>query len=444
MSRIDRLRMPPPALSHLLTTSRLDDPSDQLHNDIHDALTRALPTRRPILHHLESGWLLQIPRPLAATRRGGRVYYNVLVNLGLERQCLKEKWWFGWRRTAEERHKEDIEVIKEGVWGIEELAGGESDGRGDAWLDAVVVGCDIDNTYHEVLTKLGREVPVFAIDAALERIQSWLYFHTVTAIPPMAGPRFDWKTTSQLPLPDWLGISHAICETEQPKTHPSIIITFGTAPLPPSGEVRARPRRSNGPFPYDSPEPEPLAECVVFATPEVTAAALIPIDQAIPPIHTLCLVQEFRDWAGRGLRSHMGTSNILQVRQLDPKISNNIQTQQPDLETLSTTQLHQSDRKALHGFQAQQVLKPKYLIGLKDDIKKDGFAWIFRHMPWAAFGGVLQSGRADSKEVSSPSLAKDLQEQDRPNRGSGTHNTYMQCVNSKYEELRHGISKLLE
>lgn len=59
-----------------------DEPSAQLQQDLRASIQAALSTGRPLLHHLnaDTTWLLQLPRPQTAVKKGGRYYYNILID----------------------------------------------------------------------------------------------------------------------------------------------------------------------------------------------------------------------------------------------------------------------------------------------------------------------------------------------------------------------------
>ena len=148
------------------------EPSSQLERDIQDALARSLSSgpRRPLLHHLnaDSSWLLQLPRPPAATRRGGRLYYNILIDpwfTGSE-HYLGE--WFSRQVHVEESKVQSVREVDELIWSVEQLAAGEdshldSVDTARTVIDAVAISHEfMDHCHQPTLLEIAPDVPVFA------------------------------------------------------------------------------------------------------------------------------------------------------------------------------------------------------------------------------------------------------------------------------------------
>ena len=155
----------------------MDAPSAQLNLEIRDTVVKALATRRPILHHLnaDTSWLLQIPRPANAVARGGRVYYNVLIDpwfVGGQSDGAK---WFSQQWHATESAVASIAEVEELAHQVETLAGGQGLERArkgdaaseDSLVDVVVCSHEFtDHCHRETLLEVQRDVPVFATEVS--------------------------------------------------------------------------------------------------------------------------------------------------------------------------------------------------------------------------------------------------------------------------------------
>jgi hypothetical protein len=141
-----------------------DSPSTQLASSLHETLTRTLSTRRPILHHLnaDSSWLLQIPRPYCATQRGGRIYYNILIDPWLAGPQSDVAKWFSQQWHADESALSSIKDVEDLIWDIEKAAGGGVE-KDEGSIDAVAICHEFtDHCHKETLEEVGKDVPVFA------------------------------------------------------------------------------------------------------------------------------------------------------------------------------------------------------------------------------------------------------------------------------------------
>jgi len=58
---------------------------------------------------------------------------------------------------------------------------------------------------------------------AADIIRSWNHFALVQNTPPFPGRDADWRSTSLWPLPDWLGISRMVSETDALYFHSAIL-----------------------------------------------------------------------------------------------------------------------------------------------------------------------------------------------------------------------------
>ncbi|KAF2435926.1 hypothetical protein EJ08DRAFT_667816 [Tothia fuscella] len=320
-----------------------NSPSSQLYSSLHETLTRTLSIRRPILHHLnaDSTWLLQIPRPPLATARGGRIYYNILIDPWLKGGQSDVAKWFSQQWHSYESAVGSIADVEELIWGIEEAAGGGRDGErgrrddgvGDSCIDVVAVCHEFtDHCHRETLEEVGRDVPVFATKKAADLIRSWNHFRTVYEIPPFIGNGTDWRATSIPPLPEYISISRIVAQSDAFYYHSALVFTFDTHQK--ASNLAKAPRRSNGHSLPDPPEADPITECVIYTPHGVKPEALLPLQNASPPIKTLCFIHGLHDVSiSWGQQLNLGVHN---------------------------------------GLQAQRRLKSKYWVGTHDEVKKGG------------------------------------------------------------------------
>jgi L-ascorbate metabolism protein UlaG (beta-lactamase superfamily) len=155
---------------------QLDEPSEQLHLEIRDAVVKALATRRPILHHLndDTSWLLQIPRPANAVKYGGRIYYNVLIDPWFVGGQSDVARWFSQQWHATESAVKNVREVEELAQRVELLAGGlrlgkrkrKDEEEDERFIDVVAISHEFtDHCHKETLLEVHRDVPVFATEA---------------------------------------------------------------------------------------------------------------------------------------------------------------------------------------------------------------------------------------------------------------------------------------
>lgn len=158
-------------------TPVMDPPSAQLHQEVRDAVTRQLEHRRPLLHHLnaDSSWLLQIPRPVAATKKGGRAYYNILIDPWLAGGQSDVARWFSQQWHRFESACRSIAEVEELAREVEILASsglrlgkgrqpnGDDTDMQQTFIDAVAISHEFtDHCHRDTLEQIDRYVPVFA------------------------------------------------------------------------------------------------------------------------------------------------------------------------------------------------------------------------------------------------------------------------------------------
>lgn len=162
----------------------------------------------------------------------------------------------------------------------------------------------------------------------------------VIEVPPLSGTGTDWRATSIPPLPEYISISRIVAESDAFYYHSALLFAFDTHQTP-TNPSKA-PRRSNGHAFPDQPEPDPVAECVMYTPHGVKPEALLPLQNASPPIRTLCFIHGLHDVSiSWGQQLNLGVHN---------------------------------------GLQAQRMLKAKYWVGTHDEVKKGGglVGWFLR------------------------------------------------------------------
>lgn len=173
----------------------MDEPSAQLASDLRSATVQALSTRRPLIHHLsaDTAWLLQIPRPSTATKRGGRFYFNLLIDPWLSGDQVDIFKWVSRQWHAEEPKFGSIAAVEELLREIEILTVGLRSGKGrrstldeleehgeiETFIDAVAICHEFtDHCHQQTLLQVNPDVPVFATEVSLHYANMFLPRHT--------------------------------------------------------------------------------------------------------------------------------------------------------------------------------------------------------------------------------------------------------------------------
>ncbi|KAF2681153.1 hypothetical protein K458DRAFT_392379 [Lentithecium fluviatile CBS 122367] len=348
----------------------MDAPSAQLHLEIRDAVVRSLATRRPIIHHLnaDTSWFLQIPRPASAIKHGSRIYYNILIDPWLKGPQSDVARWFSQQWHATESAVGSIAEVEALARQVEILVGGLRLGKGslrlkaaaeiETFIDAVAVSHEFtDHCHKDTLLEVHKDVPVFATEEAAKLISSFSHFRTVITTPTFSAENPDWHDYSLLPLPSWLGISRLTATKDALYYHSALLITFATHPfLPPT------PKKRSSLSIYGDEEPSSTsseaAECVIYTPHGIPHAALSPIAQADPPLHTLAFLHGLHD--------------------------------------VSISSAQQLNLGAKNGVLAQRILRAKYWVATHDEVKKGGglVSWFLRRKVWK-LEDALNEARAE-------------------------------------------------
>ena len=335
----------------------LDEPSAQLHLELRHSIQTALSTRRPLLHHLnaDTSWLLQIPRPESALRKGGRFYYNILIDPWLSGGQSDVASWFSQQFHATESAVKNIAELEELAREIEILASGirlgvgrvsngeDAEGLGETFIDAVTVSHEFtDHCHRETLIELHPNVPIFAIKEAADLVRGWKHFRTVVTVEPFGvGGNNDWRVASVPPLPDWICISRLLQKDDVLAYHSALMIAFdnGLASNPPTKNSTTTNKSRKATKKAHPPPEDDTAEALIYTPHGIHSGDLHLIPTANPPIRTLAFLH--------GLHNiRIGTASGRTAQQLNSGAHN--------------------------GLKAQRVLSAKYWIGTHDEVKKGG------------------------------------------------------------------------
>ncbi|PPJ49947.1 hypothetical protein CBER1_04686 [Cercospora berteroae] len=330
------------------TTCSMDGPSAQLQADLRRAVRDALSSRRPLLHHLndDSSWLIQLPRPDAAVRRGVRPYFNILVDPWLKGGQSDVASWFSQQFHATPSAVQTIAELEEVIFEIELLAYNERVGRNKAvnveealnreatLIDCVTISHEFtDHCHKETLVELQTDVPVFAAVEAAKLINGWKHFRTVIPLSAFgANGNRDWRSFSVPPLPTWIGISRIMSPSDALYYHSAVMITWNSDTTGPTGNDSTQ-KHSNSVLETDDDEDD--AEAIIYTPHGVNSEDLNVVPHAVPPITTLAFLHGLHNvrlasWGRTALQLNLGVYN---------------------------------------GLKTQRILKSKYWVGTHDEVK---------------------------------------------------------------------------
>lgn len=310
----------------------LDEPATQLHHELHSSQQAALKPRRPIIHHLndDSSWLLQIPRPEAAIRRGSRIYFNIVIDPWFSGGQSDIASWFSQQYHATRSAVQSFAELEDLIRGVERLASAQwsksvaesavngDTGEASSLIDVIAVSHEFtDHCHHDTLLEAHPDVPVFAFPEAAALIKSWGHFRTVIAVGSVGSEEpFDWRSSSIPPfLPQWLGVCRIQQTEDRFNYHSALLITF-----------------NNTIEPY---EDDNTAEGLIYTPHGVHSADFEVIPKAVPSISTLVFLH--------GLHNvRVGTASGGTALQLNLGSHN--------------------------GLKAQRILKARYWIGTHDEV----------------------------------------------------------------------------
>ncbi len=339
----------------------MDSPSVQLQETLDGSIQRALTSQRPILTHLnaDTSWLVQLPYPSDTARPSGRSRWNIIF----------DPWWVtvrasiseSWRLTAFRFQGPQSDVAKlfstqwhtveSCVQNMAELSQRLQDIEArlqshepllmeekhlehlkttkPSYIDAVVISHEFtDHCNKNTLLELDIDTPIYATKRAVDLIRSWNYFNFVQEVPSFSAKHSDWRKTSLRSLPNWLGISQMISQSDTLEYHSAILLIFNVT-------------QTSLSRPWEAYVP---AEGIIYTPHGIRAQDLGYLPTAVPPIRTLALLHGLHDIK-------------LSIRKLNLGAHN--------------------------GLQAQRICKAKYWVSTHDEIKKaTGFIapWLYRNV----------------------------------------------------------------
>ncbi|KAI4151091.1 MAG: hypothetical protein LQ340_003698 [Diploschistes diacapsis] len=300
----------------------MDPTQQQLHNELETSIKLAHGKGRPILTHLnaDTTWLIQLPSPAVSSARTGRAFFNILIDPWLKGPQSDIASWFSTQRHLIQSSIQTIAELEHNLREIQRLVSipqepsskKESNKHPTSYIDAVAVSHEFtDHCHQATLLEIDPDVPVFATEKAAELIRSWKHFKRVLDTPALSQRQSDWRKTSVLPLPSWVGISRIVTEGNQLYYHSAICITF----------VAVAATGDN-------------AEAIIYSPHGIVADDLRHLPRARPEINTLALLHGLHDVGITGMKQlNLGGHN---------------------------------------GLRAQRICKARYWLGTHDEIKEPG------------------------------------------------------------------------
>ncbi|KAM3425539.1 hypothetical protein BST61_g7486 [Cercospora zeina] len=396
----------------------MDGPSAQLQADLRCAVRDALCSRRPVLHHLndDSSWLIQLPRPDAAVRRGTRSYFNILVDPWFQGGQSDVASWFSQQFHATPSAVQTIAELEEIILETELLAYNESAGRKmtvnieealskePTLIDAVTISHGFtDHCHRETLLELHKDVPVFAAVEAAKLVDGWKHFRTVIPLSDFGvdGNR-DWRTFSVPPLCDWIGISRIVSPNDALYYHSAIMIAWnsghnnGTTKAASNGHSSSTRKHSHSML--EANEEEEGAEAIIYTPHGVNSEDLSAVADAAPSVTTLAFLHGLHNvrlasWGRTALQLNLGVYN---------------------------------------GLKAQRVLKSKYWVGTHDEVKTGrGLVGFFIKRDVKSVKDALEEER-QRRQDSHPSAERSEEDQ-----------VLLSFEDTNWLDLRNGESRVL-
>jgi hypothetical protein len=303
---------------------------------------------RPLLTHLnaDTSWLLSIPYPPEAERPNTRLRFNLLIDPWFDGPQSDVASWFSTQYHAIPSSIRSIAHLQSILREAESLHIEDTASNHEAdtsiranYIDAVAISHEFtDHCHQRTLLDLPQETPIFSTTKAVQLIRSWRHFTTVIDVPSL-NTTLDWRTTSQSPLPPWLGISRLITEGNSLYYHSAIIISI--ADRSPNAQDNA-------------------AEAIIYTPHGVESATFAQLSTANPPISTLAFLHGLHD--------------------------------------VSLTLSKQLNLGAHNAFKAQKLLKPKYWVGTHDEVKKGVglIAPLLRRKAWTLEDAIRKDRRAST------------------------------------------------
>lgn len=318
----------------------MEDAASQLQRELQGSIERALRIKRPILTHVnaDTTWLIQLPYPHGTTPPLGRSRYNILLDPWLSGPQSDVASWFSTQWHAVRSSVQTVAELDEILQEVDEQGQDppastmtatttkkrrrreKRDGSRRTFVDAVAISHEFTDHMHKAtLLEIDPCVPVFATPKAASLIRSWNHFHQVSIPASCSSNESDWKETSTSPLPDWIGISRIVTESDALYYHSAILFTFNLGNVNDStvlGDV------------------DDAAEAIIYSPHGIIASNLEHLPKANPPIKTLALLHGLHD--------------------------------------VGITLSKQLNLGAHNGLRAQRICHAKYWVGTHDEVKRGG------------------------------------------------------------------------
>ena len=293
----------------------MDAPSLQLQETLNGSIQRALLSHRPILTHLnaDTSWLLQLPYPPDVERPPGRSRWNIVFDPWLTGGQSDVANWFSQQWHAVASSVQTMAELNDLLREIEKMAqlGASISGERDhdlfdqdsnrSYIDAVVVSHEFtDHCNKHTLLELDPDTPVFATRSAADLIRSWDYFRLVQETPPFSATDSDWRNTSLIPLPKWVGISRMVTRSDALYYHSAILVTFDLYSIDvkgPSGVPKG-------------------AEAIIYTPHGIHAKDLSHLPLATPAVEALALLHGLHDIKISVKQLNLGAHNGLQAQRM--------------------------------------------------------------------------------------------------------------------------------
>ena len=142
------------------------------------------------------------------------------------------------------------------------------------------------------MLEVDQNVVVFATKKAANLVRSWNHFDNVLDISTFTNA-IDWRTTSQSPLPSWIGISRMITTADALYYHSAVVICFASTDEPGKSEA------------------------VIYTPHGVQADSFTAMLSANPPIHTLAFLHGLHDVSiALSKQLNLGAPNALKAQRI--------------------------------------------------------------------------------------------------------------------------------
>jgi hypothetical protein len=350
----------------------MDDAATQLQQELDDAIRRALNIKRPVLTHAnaDTTWLIQLPYPPGLSF-SGRLFYNILIDPWLDGPQSDVAGWFStqWHaikssvRTIselDERLKEIESLAEEQVMKLNKRSRSDSQqSKPSTYIDAVAISHEFtDHCHKATLLELDPSVPVFATEKAANLIRSWNHFHQVYLPATFSARQLDWRETSKVSLPEWIGISRIVTDSDALYYHSALLFAFNL-----SG--RSSPLVTGD-------HKDETAEAIIYSPHGINADDLSHLPRANPAISTLALMHGLHD--------------------------------------VGITLTKQLNLGAYNGLRAQRICRARYWVGTHDEVKiGGGLLAPFLRRTVITIPEALEKEKAENRKLEKNSSLADME-----------------------------------